>query len=147
METHSTEHSGRGDWPEEPGGLVRLGTNVHRDDRGAIYNLTEFPVGSVAVIRSKANTVRSNHWHREDAHYLYTVSGHWLYQECDPSEDLDKAEPIAVSPFDLVYTPPGRAHRCTFKEDTILVSMSKLTRTHENHEADVVRLEQDDGKE
>jgi len=97
-------------------------------------------VGSVAIIHSRPGTVRSNHYHKTDAHYLYCVRGCFSYRECAPDEDVSMARPIRVRPGDLLYTPPGRVHRCEFDEYTILVSASKLTRTHENHEADVVRV-------
>lgn len=126
-------------WPTGIGGLVALSGNVFRDPRGSILNLTEFPCGSVALIRSKANAVRSNHWHKTDAHYLVTLEGRWIYQECAPGENLSAAPRIEVNRLECVYTPPGRLHRCTFLTDTILISCSKLTRTHAEHEADVVR--------
>lgn len=94
----------------------------------------------MALITSMEKTSRSNHWHKTDAHYLYTVEGHWLYFECDPSDNLDTVVPVEVHDGEMVYTPPMRLHRCTFLTDTMLFSFSKLTRTHENHEADVVRV-------
>ena len=147
METHSTEHPGAS-WPAaKEGGLVSLALNTYVDQRGTIRNLTEHTIGSVAVIFSKGNTERSNHWHRRDRHYLFTLSGRWMYQECAVGEDVTRVDPLYVEVGETVYTPPNRVHRCTFLEDTTLISMSELTRTHENHESDVVRLEKSNGKE
>lgn len=120
------------------GGIVDL-PMPFKDPRGSILNIAEFQCGSVAVIRSKANAIRSNHWHKSDWHVLYTLSGTWDYQECDPDESLETAERIRVDMNTAIFTPPGRLHRCTFLTDTVLISCSKLTRTHAEHEADVVR--------
>jgi dTDP-4-dehydrorhamnose 3,5-epimerase-like enzyme len=127
-------------WPDGRGGIVNSAAHPFRDARGSITNLTEFPCGSVALIRSKANTVRSNHYHKRDAHYLFCLEGHWIYQECAIDEKLNDAEKVHVHVNELVYTPPMRLHRCSFITNTVLISMSRQTRTHAEHEADVVRV-------
>lgn len=128
-------------WPDGIGGLVGLGElGEHRDKNGCITNLAEFPVGGVALITSEAGAVRSNHFHKEDAHYLFCIKGSWFYQECAPGEDINEAPRINVYAGDMVYTPPRRIHRCTFITNATLISISKLSRSHAEHEADVVRV-------
>ena len=94
----------------------------------------------MALIESVAGAVRSNHFHKEDCHYLFTLKGAWVYQECAPGEDINEAPSIQVYAGDTIYTPPRRVHRCTFLTPTTLVSVSKLSRSEAEHEADVVRV-------
>ena len=51
------------------------------NDKGIIQNLLLFPITSIAVITSKAGSVRSNHYHKTDWHYLYILSGSMKYYE------------------------------------------------------------------
>lgn len=44
----------------------------------------------------------------------------------------------------MFYTPPMREHAMIFDKDTVMVSISSRSRTHEEHESDVVRLAQED---
>lgn len=130
------------DWNNPPavGGIVTLDGGGFRDPRGSIQNLLEVPCGTVALIKSKPNAVRSNHFHRTDSHLLFTIEGHWLYQECAVGENLNEAERIPVHNNETIWTPPMRLHRCTFVTPTTLISFSKLKRTHAEHEADLVRV-------
>lgn len=106
---------------------------------GSIQNLLEEPCGGVAIIRSKAGSIRSNHYHKTDAHWLFVLSGCMHYFEREIGEQ-SIPEPVIVRAGEMVYTPPLVEHATLFPEDTVLVSMSKHARTHEAHEADLVRV-------
>lgn len=106
---------------------------------GSIQNLLEEPCGGVAVIRSRAGSVRSQHYHLTDAHWLYVLSGQMHYFE-RPVGSKETPEPILVQAGEMIYTPSMVEHATSFSEDTVLISMSKNPRTHEAHEADLVRV-------
>lgn len=110
------------------------------DSRGSIRNVTHFPVGSVSVIFSRENTSRANHWHREDAHLCYVVSGRVEYYQrpVGSAAPATKFEFIAGQSY---YTPPNVEHMMKFPVETVILSLGKLPRTHQMHEDDLVRLE------
>jgi dTDP-4-dehydrorhamnose 3,5-epimerase-like enzyme len=112
------------------------------DDRGSIQNLLNTNINGASIIISKASSVRSNHWHKEDWHYLYVMSGSMEYYErpVDLSRD-DSVKPIIVKAGQMVFTPPHVVHKTVFIEDTVLLSFSKRNRDHNSHEEDVVRAE------
>jgi quercetin dioxygenase-like cupin family protein len=110
------------------------------NDKGYIQNILNTPINGAAVIFSKKGSVRSNHWHREDFHYLYVMSGSMEYYERD-AYSLKHSDPIIVSAGQMVFTPPKKVHKTIFIEDTVLLSFSKRNRDHESHEEDVVREE------
>lgn len=110
------------------------------DARGEIKNLLFTPITSVAIITSKAGTVRSNHYHKTDWHYLYVISGSMKYYERDVGAESD-SEPLLVKADQMVFTGPMKVHKTEFLEDTVMLSFAKNVRDHEHHEEDVVRVE------
>jgi quercetin dioxygenase-like cupin family protein len=111
------------------------------DDRGSIQNLLNTSINGAAIITSKAGSIRSNHWHREDFHYLYVLSGSMEYYERDVGISGELQSPIIVKTGQMVFTPPNKVHKTVFLEDTVLLSFSKRNRDHESHESDLVREE------
>ena len=63
-------------WPKT--GLVQL-DSPHKDDRGFIQSLVNFPMKNLSLISSKKGSVRSNHYHLTDWHYMYVLSGSFDY--------------------------------------------------------------------
>lgn len=119
------------------------------DARGSIQNLfSSFvetdpvgitTIGNVALIKSRRGAVRSNHWHKEDWHYLYVLSGQMLYFERAVGE---KRIPVGewVSEGRMIYTPANKEHAVLFLADSEILSLARNPQTHDEHEADVVRV-------
>ena len=57
-------------WPTE--GRVAL-PPAHVDDRGYIQSLVNFPMKNLSLITSRKGSVRSNHYHVTDWHYMYVL--------------------------------------------------------------------------
>lgn len=127
----------RGEWPDHP--AVPL-DEPFTDGRGTIQNLVLKPINSVAVIESKAGSIRSNHYHKTDWHYIYVLSGRILYFERDVGSK-DIPSPVEFSTGGMFFTPPMKEHGVAFLEDTVLVTAAKNVRSHESHEEDLVRVE------
>ena len=110
-----------------------------KDVRGKIQNLVNVPVGSVAIITSKAGTARSNPWHKNNWHYLHVISGSMKYLE----KNLDGTElkELICNAGDMVFTAPEKIHRTEFLEETVLLSLGNTSKEHEHHEEDLVRVE------
>lgn len=145
--------------PELPtiGGFVQLPQAWH-SSAGIIQNLVEHAVGGVGMIFSRAGSQRANHWHENDFHYLFVVSGSFRYEEWPPDKNHPDAALVVDGPHasacanrsdvaelrvgagQMIFTPPNRSHRLTFFEDTTMVTISKFSRTHSDHEKDVRRL-------
>jgi quercetin dioxygenase-like cupin family protein len=108
------------------------------DERGIIQNIVNTPINGVAIITSKAGSVRSNHYHKTDFHYLYVLSGSMEYYERGV-DDYFRGAPLIVKVGEMVFTPPMKIHKTVFLEETVLLSMAKNFRDHNSHESDVVR--------
>ena len=123
-------------WPKTQ--LVELDA-PHVDARGAIIPLVNFPMKNLSIIRSVKGAVRSNHYHRTDWHFMYTVSGSYDYY-FRPSETNAPLQKIRVGKGQMLFTPPMEDHATVFLEDTELLVMSRNPRDQEYYEADVVRV-------
>jgi len=110
------------------------------DDRGSIQNLILKPITSVASIISKKGSIRANHYHKTDMHYAYIVYGSVLYFERE-IDSKSIPEPKKFTSGSMFYTPPNVEHCMLFPEDTCIITMARNVRSHESHEADLVRVE------
>jgi quercetin dioxygenase-like cupin family protein len=123
-------------WPTE--GRVAL-PPAHADDRGAIQSLVNFPMKNLSLITSKKGTVRSNHYHLTDWHYMYVLKGAFDYYY-RPTGSQATPEVIRVNAGEMVFTPPMEDHATVFLEDTELLAMSRNPRDQETYESDVRRV-------
>lgn len=109
------------------------------DSRGSIKRLSDKSVGSVQVITSHAGTRRASHWHREDSHLCFVVSGEIEYLE----RPVGSTEPPTSQIFregHQFFTGPEVEHEMLFPKDTVFVVLANRHRTPEEYEKDLVRL-------
>lgn len=123
-------------WPKT--GLIDLDT-AHSDNRGSIQSLVNFPMKNISLISSKKGTVRSNHYHLTDWHYMYVLSGSFDYYY-RPTNSNDELKCIRVKSGELIFTPPMEDHATVFLEDCNLLAMSRNPRDQEAYEEDVRRV-------
>ncbi len=112
------------------------------DTRGEITKLLDdgkTAIKSVLLITSKKGSVRANHYHKQDSHYCYLVSGKMRYAEKPLKED-GMMETVIVEAGDIVYTPPKVVHAMEFLEDSVFLTLSTESRHQDAYENDTVRI-------
>ena len=124
-------------WPKEP--KITL-EEPFEDKRGYIQPLVNFPMKNLSMIFSKKGSVRSNHNHYTDWHYMYTIYGEYEYHY-RPHGSEEKLRIETFKEGEMVFTPPMEDHACVFLKDTLLVVVSRNPRDQETYESDVVRIE------
>ncbi len=107
------------------------------DPRGAITNLFEGRIEHVALITSKKDSVRANHYHQEDQQYIYLVSGAYESHSVD-TRNPEKRQVLRVRPGDIVFTPPLIAHAQKFTEDSVFLAFSTRQRQDGKYESDTI---------
>ena len=107
------------------------------DARGEIHNLFEGQLGHVALITSKAGSVRANHYHKQDLQYIYLVSGEYESYSC-PIKEPENVHKILVKPGDIVKTPPLVAHAQKFTKDSVFLAFSTRLREEGKYEDDTL---------
>jgi quercetin dioxygenase-like cupin family protein len=124
-------------WPTT-GPIVSLPA-AFEDERGAIQTLVDGGVQSVQIITSKANSVRANHYHKTDAHYMYVLKGAMKYIH-RPADDTSAPSWLLVKEGQLIYTPPLVEHAVEFLEDSVLLNITAKPRDQSSYEDDLVRV-------
>jgi quercetin dioxygenase-like cupin family protein len=115
----------------------------HKDSRGAIAHVldqNEIPLRSILRITSKKGSIRSNHYHKHDSHYIYIESGSCEYSEKPANEKSAKIETMTLGPGDVVLTKPMMIHAVKFLEDSVIYAFTTETRNQEKYEEDTERI-------
>ncbi len=107
---------------------------------GKIQNLLEQPCGGVSIIVCLPGSRRSSHHHLTDHHWLFVRRGEMQYWE-RPVGSTERPEYTLIKEGEMVFTGPMMDHWTRFPIGAELISMHSLSRTHEAHEADLVRVE------
>lgn len=107
------------------------------DSRGSIISLLDVEVKNVSIITSKPGTIRSNHYHLDDWHYMYVLSGNIDYFYKNNQDN--KIQYLKVRQGENIFTPPLEWHATYFSEETQLIVSSKNPRDQKTYEADTVR--------
>lgn len=110
-----------------------------QDSRGKIINIADGILGDVSVISSEKMAFRANHIHQLDWHLCYLIDGEISYYW---KENLDSTNQnqIRVTAGELIYTPPKTPHMMVFKQKSIFVTISGLSRMTDSYEFDTKRL-------
>ncbi len=109
------------------------------DDRGAIQPLVEHMMQSALLITTRKGAVRGNHYHLEDWHYCYVISGSMAYYH-RPAKSIEKPELIIVKAGQMVFSPPMVEHAMKFPEDALFVTLARNIRDQNAYEKDLVRV-------
>ncbi len=116
-------------------------TNVQRDEdsRGGILSIVDESIKNVSIITCTTGSIRSNHYHHTDFHFMYVLEGSidYFYRDIDS----DEINYLKVDVGETIFTPPKEIHACYFPEVTRLIVSSKNPRDQETYESDTVRVE------
>ena len=123
-------------WPTT--GKVELpAANV--DDRGSIQSIVNFPMKNLSIISSRKGSVRSNHYHVTDWHYMYVMKGSFDYYY-RPTGSEEPPSVTRVVEGEMIFTPPMEDHATVFLDDTEMLVVSRNPRDQESYESDVRRV-------
>ncbi|MEM7406259.1 MAG: cupin domain-containing protein [Pseudomonadota bacterium] len=119
--------------------LVELGS-PYSDARGAIQPLVEGGFASAQAISSTAGSVRANHFHKEDWHYCYMVTGGMNYW-FRPVGSSEQPHCIRVEAGQMIFTPAMEEHAMEFTEDSVFINFANRQRDQASYEQDLVRID------
>jgi len=109
--------------------------NVVLDDE----SLVNLPMKNISLITSAKGSIRSNHYHKTDWHFIYMLSGSVDYYY-RPTGGGEKPKVLRAVKGDMIFTPPMEDHATLFLEDSAFLAMSRNPRDQESYEADVERI-------
>ena len=115
--------------------------NISRDqdNRGSILSIVDEQVKNVSIISCNPGSIRSNHYHLNDFHYMYVLEGEidYFFKKIDS----DYVEYLKVKKGENIFTPPMEIHATFFPIKTILIVSSLNSRDPETYEKDTVRVD------
>lgn len=127
----------KGQWPVGP---VLCLPAPYEDSRGAIQTLVDGGIQSVQIITSKAGSVRANHYHRSDSHFMYVIQGVMRYFH-RPAGSSEAPSWVYVREGQMVFTPPMMEHAVEFLEDSVFLNITGKPRDQGSYEDDIVRVD------
>ena len=95
-----------------------------KDSRGSIVSLIDEKTNNISIIRCNAKTIRSNHLHKKDWHFMYILDGAMEYFFMNKKKIFF----MKLKKGDLVFTPPKELHATYFPQKTTLLVASKNKR-------------------
>lgn len=113
------------------------------DQRGYISRIVDddkIKFRAVLYITSRKGSIRGNHYHKSDYHYVYCLSGKFKYSEKDMHKEGSSVECVILEPGDLILSNPLIAHSMEFLEDTVFLAITTEHRQQEKYEQDTVRI-------
>lgn len=116
---------------------------IFTDDRGDIFILLDdgsTNIKSTLLITCKKGAIRANHYHKEDSHYTYMLSGKMEYTEQPVEANVSKRETATLAPGDMVYSAPMMMHAMRFLEDSTFIALATKSRKDGAYEQDTVRV-------
>ena len=119
--------------------IIRFET-AWNDWRGDITNILPpgYQVSNIAIITSRAGSMRSGHYHKKSSHWCYVVEG-FMWYHYRPVGSSDPPERALINKGQAVFTPPEVEHLMHFPDNTVFLSISDEPQYHEAHEEDLVR--------
>jgi len=104
------------------------------DERGEISNVLDAEIKHVAIITSKAGSIRGNHYHPNQVQYDYLLKGKYKYLVKGIESEDGKTESAIIEAGNLVITPPMVAHAMNFLEDSVFFTFTTGLRDVDKYE-------------
>ena len=109
------------------------------DDRGRILSIVDHQIMNVSLIETYPNSMRSNHFHHKDFHFMYILEGEIDY--FFKPLNSDEVTYLKIQPGQTIFTPNNEIHSCHFPVNTKMVVSSGHPRDRDTYEADTVRVD------
>ena len=116
------------------------------DKRGFLKKIIDGNFSSCIEVKSNKGSVRANHYHKKDKHFVYIISGEILYFYRNRKKG-SKTKVKLMKKNDLFFTPAMQEHMAYFTQNTHFLAFSSRKRTQFNYEKDLIRINMRDYKE
>ncbi len=122
--------------------IIRKIQPFFSDKRGVLSHLleNEKPITSALLITSKKGTIRANHYHIKDTHYVYVIKGSMEYYYKNSHAKNVELKKIIVTEGEIVKTPLMTPHAMKFRKDSIFLALTTEPRDQKKYEKDTVRI-------
>ena len=119
---------------------------IFKDKRGWLKKILNGNFSSCIEVYSKKNSIRANHYHKKDKHFIYIISGEILYFYRNRKKNA-KTKFKLMKKNDLFFTPAMQEHMTYFTKNTHFLAFSTRKRTQFDYEKDLIRVNMCDYRE
>ena len=120
---------------------VKVGlSGIFEDKRGKIFNIANLLFRSCALIKSKKNSIRANHYHKKDWHYCYVLKGKIAYYHRRHGIKT-KPKKIIINEGELFFTPPMVDHAMKFLSYTEFLTLGRGSRFKIDYDKDTNKID------
>ena len=112
---------------------------IFKDKRGTLQKIIDGNFSSCIEVFSKKGSIRANHYHKKDKHFMYIISGELLYSYKNRKRG-SKVKIKKMKKGDLFFTPAMQEHMAYFTKNTHFLAFSTRKRTQFDYENDVIRV-------
>ena len=117
-----------------------------KDKRGWLKKILDGNFSSCIEVYSKKGSVRANHYHKKDTHFIYIINGEILYFYKDRKRRA-KTRFKLMKKNDLFFTPAMQEHMAYFTKNTHFLAFSTRKRTKFDYEKDLIKVNMRDYQE
>ncbi len=117
-----------------------------KDKRGWLKKILDGNFSSCIEVYSKKGSIRANHYHKKDKHFIYVINGEILYFYKDRKKRA-KTKFKIMKKNDLFFTPAMQEHMAYFTKNTHFLAFSTRKRTKFDYERDLIRVNMQDYQE
>ncbi len=110
----------------------------NKDKRGYILSIVDDNISNVSIISCNKGSIRSNHYHLKDFHYMFVLEGEIDYFFKDLK--TDKIKYLKIKKGENIFTPPNEIHATHFPKKTKLIVSSLNPRNKSTYEKDTRRV-------
>ena len=110
-----------------------------KDKRGWLKKILDGNFSSCIEIYSKKDSIRANHYHKKDTHFIYVINGEILYFYKDRKKRA-KTKCKLMKKNDLFFTPAMQEHMAYFTKNTHFLAFSTRKRTKFDYEKDLIKV-------
>ena len=115
---------------------------IFKDKRGTLQKIIDGNFSSCIEVFSKKGSIRANHYHKKDKHFMYIISGELLYSYKNRKRG-SKVKIKKMKKGNLFFTPAMQEHMAYFTKNTHFLAFSTRKRTRFDYEKDLIRVEMD----
>ena len=113
---------------------------IFKDKRGTLQKIIDGNFSSCIEVYSKKGSIRANHYHKKDKHFMYIISGELLYSYRNRKRG-SKVKIKKMKKGDLFFTPAMQEHMAYYTKNTHFLAFSTRKRTQFDYEKDLIRVE------
>ena len=114
---------------------------IAEDDRGVIEELVNGDFHIVLRTTQVKGSVRANHYHKQDSHIGYLVSGKLEYMTRSVENEAEPLKKYIITPGQMFYTPPMLVHATVALVDSDVLYFTPRSGQQNEYENDLVRVE------